>query len=239
MTSAPFHVEVYDKAFVRRGFLNDFSHVTMRVRHNRRSTVEIGLAADQVYAADVLGPGARVVARYTSPGGVATVVSGSVAGMRAEGPSLDSTVVVQVAGDWFDFLTWPVPGNALDAQSSAYYTATGAAETVIKNLVTANGVTRLGLPYTVAASLGRGSTVHASNRMEPAGDAIGVLADAGGIGVRVVQSGAGCSVDCYEGVDRTVRTLSEAGGTVVDWAWTSSAPLQSRGTPSGSTTLQA
>ena len=228
MTSAPFHVEVYDKAFVRRGFLNDFSHVTMRVRHNRRSTVEIGLAADQVYAADVLGPGARVVARYTSPGGVATVVSGSVAGMRAEGPSLDSTVVVQVAGDWFDFLTWPVPGNALDAQSSAYYTATGAAETVIKNLVTANGVTRLGLPYTVAASLGRGSTVHASNRMEPAGDAIGVLADAGGIGVRVVQSGAGCSVDCYEGVDRTVRTLSEAGGTVVDWAWTSSAPTVTR-----------
>ena len=43
-----------------------------------------------------------------------------------------------------DVLCWPVPGAALTAQTSTHYAATGFAETVLRDLVLANMVTRRG-----------------------------------------------------------------------------------------------
>ncbi len=225
----PFTVELYDKAFQRTGFAGDALSVAMTVRHNRRSQATLTVRADHLRAGALLDPGARAVLTYQPDGTDPTVLSGRVHSAKAAGPGVGA-VELTVLGDWdvLGALTWPVPGNAVGSQTSEFYTASGAAETVIKQMVTANVVTRLGRPVTVAASAGRGSTVSVKTRFEPLGDVVTALAEAGGIGVTVRQVGAGFTVDCYEPVDRTNLTLSEANHTIADWSWTSTAPEVTR-----------
>ena len=69
--------------------------------------------------------------------------------------------------------------------------------------------------------------MQASLRMHPLADRILTAVDAAGIGVSVVQSGSGLIVDCYEPAPRT-RVLSEEGGQIVDWAWSTAAPSATR-----------
>lgn len=232
MVTSPFTVELFNKGFTRTGFANDHLGVSMTVRHNRPSTATLTLGAAHVRAAAMLTPGSRVVLTYTPDGATPTVLSGVVTARTAAGPvsAGDARVDFGISGDWrvLGAHSWPVPGNAVTAQSADTYTATGPAETVIKNLIRANVTTRLGRPVTVTASSGRGSTVTVKTRFEKLDAVVAVLADQGGIGVSVVQSGAGFVVDCYVPTDRTNITLSEANHTISDWSWTSTAPAVTR-----------
>lgn len=223
-------VELYDAGFHRLGWLND-AELSATFRHNRRSVATITVPADHLRAAQLVEPGRRVVITYTPDGGMPQVMSGWIGTFQTQGPRGSSSLVLTVLGDWLDrALAWPVPAAALSAQSSAYYTATGPAETVLKSLITANMITRLGWPITVATNLGRGSTVSLSARMVPLSDVVEPAADLGGIGIRVAQQPGASTigVDAYVGADRTNRVLSESSGAVVAWSLTGNAPSATR-----------
>ena len=224
-------VQLYDRAFTRLGWLNDFTSLSVTWRHNRRDMATITVPADHLRAAQLVEPGRRVVIAYTPDGGTTQTMSGRIGTVQAQGPRGSSSLVVTILGDWVDgMLAWPVPAAALSAQSVAYWTATGPAETVIKGIITANAVTRLGLPFTVAADAARGSTVNVSARMVPLSDAVEAAADLGGVGLRLAQTlgGSTIGVDCYVGANRSARVLSEESGSVTSWSLTVNAPKATR-----------
>jgi len=225
-SASAFEITVYDKAFARRGWVGNPQALRVTVRHNALGTATLTLASDHRRLTDLVAPGARVVITYDGQ----HLLSGPVRRLRGKGPGLSGTVEVDVEDDWrllTRVLGWPVPGAALTAQTVAYDVRTGPAETVVKGLVTANAVTRLGLPVTVATDQARGGTISTSHRMHPLIDRLLPALDGAGLGVTVKQSGAGFLVDCY--VPRVYpRTLTEASGVVQDWSWSQAGPTATR-----------
>lgn len=87
-----------------------------------------------------------------------------------EGPAGD--VTGHVRGDirkLWHWQGWPVPTAGVGAQTSAYSVHSGPSETVFKDALAEN-LLRLGVPWTVAPSLGRGSATVASLRFHPLAD---------------------------------------------------------------------
>ena len=227
---AALSIELYDADLTRLGWLNDADSLTVTWRHNRRGAGKVVVPASHHRAAQLVEPGRRLLVTYVADVTSAPMVwSGRISGVQAQGPEGSSSLVATVLGDWVDgVLAWPVPGAALTAQTVEYYTATGPAETVIKDIIRANAVTRLGRPWTVAADLERGAEVSISARMAPLSEVVEPAADLGGIGLRMVQTPAGIVVDCYVGADRSAHILSESTGALVAWSLTTSEPSATR-----------
>lgn len=92
---------------------------------------------------------------------------------------------------------WPVPGNAIGSQTSAYRTYTGPAETVAKNAIAEN-VARLGVPWTVTGSAGRGATSRVAFRFHPLADKLIPILEANGLIVVLAYSGSSVVVGLRE-----------------------------------------
>lgn len=227
MTESPFTVEVYDQAFVRRGWVGDPVELAVTVRHNARGTASLTVTADHPRLTDLTAPGARLVIRYDGR----FLMSGRVRLRSGQGPALAGQVTLAVVDDLrvlWEALGWPVPTAGITQQGTAAYdTRTGPAESVLKAYVSANLVGRLGRPLTVAPDLGRGATITASLRMHPLADRLLPMVDAAGIGVTVRQEGAGLLLDCYT-PSLHPRTLSEQSGVVQSWSWSSADPEATR-----------
>lgn len=223
----PFGITVFDKAFGRRGFVGDPTALVTTVRHNAIGTSTLTLPADHRRVADLAARGARVVITYDGQ----HLLSGPVRRLRAVGPRSSSTVAVDVEDDLrllFRVLGWPNPAAALTAQTPAYDKRSGPAETVLKGYVTANAVTRLGLPVTVAPNLARGGSISTALRFNPLADKLLLAVDQAGLGVTVRQSGAGLLLDVYEPTTYP-RTLTERSGVVVTWEFSTAGPTVTRG----------
>lgn len=88
---------------------------------------------------------------------------------------------------------YPNPTLAADAQTTAYYNASGNAETLMRNLVNLNAgpgalVARRTPRLIMGAVAGVGSNVVVKSRFDPLGDILRTLASSGGgLGFRVVQ----------------------------------------------------
>jgi hypothetical protein len=217
----PFRLAAYSRDFVRQGWIGEPVAVACTVVHNGISEASVTVGAADPKLPLLLDPGARLVVEYLGE----ALLSGPVRARSGNGPGTAGTVTVSVVDDFrllHRVLGWPVPGAAITAQNSAeYYTRSGPAETVLKDVVAANAVARLGEPVTVAPSLGRGANITAAFRFHPLADVLFPAVDSAGIGVTVRQSGAGLVVDCYV-PELYPRTLTEAGGAVAEWSWTSS-----------------
>jgi len=232
-------VTLFDHEFTKIGFGDGFEQLEVTDRLNAVGECVIALPTTNPdgdaneHAAKLLTPGTRVVVDVTPDGASKfQLFSGPVQRIAASGPAATAAVQATCRSDWALFervLGWSVPASAITAQSGAeFWTATGPAETVIKDLVAANVVDRLGLPVNVATDLGRGSTVTASIRFTPLADTIAELAAQGGIGVTVTQGVGGLVVDVFEGVDRTARLFDESNGVVTSWAWSTVGPAATR-----------
>ena len=220
-----FAIQVYDKAFAYQGTVGAPQALTVTVRHNQQSTAQLVVPATCPRLLDLMAHGARVVITYEG----AHLMSGVVRSGSARGPSPAATFTFQVQDDWALFqrlLAWPVPANALTSQNVEYETRTGAAETVLKGIVTANK-SRSVPTVTVATDLGRGSSITVSNRFHPVADRTIPLVDAAGIGTTVRQVGSGLTVDCYATATYP-RTLTEASGVVQEWEWSWKDPAATR-----------
>jgi hypothetical protein len=214
----PFRITVYNKAYVRQGWIGDLISLGVQVTHNGLGEASLTLGASDAKIPILRDTGARVTIDYLDE----PLLSGKIRAKSGTGPGTDGTMTFTVVDDLrllYRVLGWPVPGAAITAQNtSEYHTVSGPAETVLKTVVTANAVTRLGEPVTVAASLGRGSTITAAFRFHPLADRLFPAVDAAGIGVTVRQQGAGLLLDCYV-PELHPRTLTEAGGVITDWSW--------------------
>lgn len=216
---SPFQITLYNRDYIRQGWLGDPDSLSVSVNHNDVGDASIVIGSSNGKVPLLMERGARVVIEYRNE----HLLSGAVRARSAKGPTSDGTMEFSVVDDFrlFQRITgWPVPAAGLEAQTSEYHTLSGPAETVLKAAVIANAINRLGEPITVGADLGRGENITASFRFHPLYDRLFPAVDTAGIGVTVRQQGAGLFVDCYE-PNLHPRTLTEAGGVVLEWSWTS------------------
>lgn len=216
---SPFVISLYDKGFTRQGWLGDPEALAATVKHNGGGTAELTVGGRNAKLPLLMERGARVGIEYNGE----HLLGGPIRARAGKGPGLDGSLTFTVQDDYrllTRVLGWPVPAAALTAQSSSeYHVLAGPAETVLKDAVQANAVTRLGQPVTIAADLARGADITVSLRFHPLADLLIPAIDTAGIGVTVRQSGAGLLIDCYEPQVHP-RELTEAGGTITGWSWT-------------------
>lgn len=214
--------------------------VEFTVAWNAPGAWRVTLPAEHWLAEELVQPQGGIV--VTVGGDV--VLSGPWVSWVAEGSPSDPAGTVVVEGTTDDVLLWkraayPDTGSAATEQSRGYWTASGVAETVFKDLVSENLgadalVARQVADLTVAADLERGSSVQVSARFQPVGDVLAGLAEGAGLGFRLVQSGAGLVFDVYEPSDRTgtVR-LDVANGTLASQSSEQHAPATTRALVAG------
>lgn len=109
----------------------------------------------------------------------------------------DGTVTGHVIGDLRKLWEWqgrPAPSDPVNAQTQAYRTYTGPSETVFKNALAEN-FARLGVAWTVAPSLGRGTTTRAELRFHPLADKVLDALTADNLVVTLAYVGGGVRVD--------------------------------------------
>lgn len=106
-------------------------------------------------------------------------------------------------------LAYPTPSTSdVTAQTSGYDIRTGPAETVIKEYVDVNmgplaTVDRQISNLLIEADLGRGDTVYANARFDTVQELIYDLAQVGGLGYVISQSGSNLEFAVYEPIDRS------------------------------------
>ncbi|MFJ4284010.1 hypothetical protein ACIPY0_00020 [Paenarthrobacter nicotinovorans] len=227
----PFKLTIFDKAYKRKGWLGDAIEVHATPRFNLAGSLEIVVSTANSKLGLLNTSGARLTCEYDGE----QIISGPVRIRSGHGPHLQGTVSLTVEDDFRilnNTLGWPVPTAGLGGQSVEYYTVTGPAETVLKDIVQKNVVNRLGQPLTVAPSLGRGATITASVRFHPLYDRLFPAVEAAGLGVTIKQSGAGLVLDVFEPA-LFKQELSEASGVVTEWDWSNEAPQATRGVIGG------
>lgn len=135
-----------------------------------------------------------------------------------------------------DATTWPDPANTLSAQTVARYTASGAAETVLRQVMTAQLTTRRGDPIVVPTTGTRGGTVNLDERFTNLMQLVSKKARRGGLAVTVdlVTSGGTdtsgtLQVQFRVPVDKSNTVwLSYATGSLKTWKQTDTAPTVTR-----------
>lgn len=232
----PFEILVYSKNYAFLCWVGAPEHLDMVLRHNDVSTASLTVALNHPELANLDADGARVVIRYHEE----DVLHGIAEMTAAKGPSVMGTVTFTVTDHFRLFkriLGFPNPTGLTVAgtlpsqgEDTAYYKKTGPAETIVKDFVTKNAITRLAESVTVAPDLARGATIPGgvSIRMHPLYDRLFPAVDQAGIGVTVRQvEDVGLVVDCYTPSVYPIQ-LSEDGGTVTMFSWTKANPTKTR-----------
>lgn len=225
-------VTVYNKDLERRGRIGAPQKVTATPAHNQVGEASVTFRADDRRAGDVLADGARLVLDYE--GLEYPVMSGPVRSASSEGPGGQGFVTCTIQDDkrlLWNIRGYPVPGASESAQTSAYRTYTGDAETIVKDAIAENvaRLPELAGRVVIAPNLHRGAVIPGGVklRMHPLADRLFPAVEQAGLGVRVYQSGAQLVVDVYE--SRVYpRALSEAAGTLRNWKWTKTGPEVTR-----------
>lgn len=221
----PFEITLYDKDFQRVGWVNDPVSLTVTARHNAIGSTDVTIPSSHRRLPLLAADGARVIITYHGE----VIMTGYVYALNGAGPTTEGSTTFTVQDDlWllWRMLGWPVPGADIFSQGVKKDTRTGPAETVAKGFVSANKA-HLTDTITVAADLGRGSSITVESRMAVLGDILIDPVDKAGIGLTVRQSGTGLLVDAY--APRVYpHTLSEAAGTVLAWTWSRAIPSSTR-----------
>jgi hypothetical protein len=233
---SPFELLIFDRFYGFVDWVSAPEKLSIVLKHNDVSTASLTLPIMHPNLPDLDADGARVVIKYRDE----DILHGMVEMTGASGPSMDGTVTFTVTDHFrlfrrilgFPNPTGYTPEGALPSQGedTAYYTKTGAAETIVKDFVQKNAILRLGDNVTIAPDLGRGAIIAGgvSIRMHKLYDRLFPAVDIAGIGVTVRQvEDVGLVVDCYEPETFPIE-LSEDGGTVSLYSWTKSNPTVTR-----------
>lgn len=232
----PFEILVFDRFYGFVDWVGSPEKLSIVLKHNDVSTASITLPLNHPQVPDLDADGARVVIKYRDE----DILHGIAEMTGASGPTVDGTVTFTVTDHFRLFrriLGFPNPTGytaegALPSQGedTAYYTATGAAESIVKDFVQKNAITRLSDNVVCAPDLARGDVIPGgvSIRMHKLYDRLFPAVDLAGIGVTVRQvEDSGLIVDCYEPAKYPIE-LSEDGGTVSLYSWTKSNPTVTR-----------
>jgi hypothetical protein len=233
MGRLPFEVTVFDKAYTRKGPLGAPLSLTGEVVKNAPGSLEFTVPADHPRVPDLTASGARVLVNYWPTADTEKfLISGRVQEAGGGGPRYAPWRRFVVVDD-FTVLTdeiqcWPNPTGTISQQGDdeAYFTRTGPAETVLKQIVAPN-VSRDGHVLTVPASAGLGSTITGSVRFHTPYERLWPAVDLAGLLVRVRQSGSSRVLDVT--VPATyARVLTQESGVVVSGEFSVSAPTVTR-----------
>ncbi|QJD49833.1 minor tail protein [Microbacterium phage AvGardian] len=212
-----FTVEVRDRNFVRQGQIApEYTDLKFVDVHNGVGSWELKLPDEHPLLPALKAKGSGiVVTEHWMEGAVHKyrTFSGrmrtAVLSQSAEDPAgtwvisgVDDNIVAAATR------VYPDPAHAADAQASAYWELSGAAETVMKNAVLLNAgsgaiVARRYPWLTVPASTNLGGQVKCSSRFDVLGDLLTSLGTAGGLGWEFRQVGAGVTFSVYVPQNKT------------------------------------
>lgn len=233
MAGLPFDVTVFDKSYVRKGPLGAPLELSGELVANAAGSLEFAVPSDHPRVPDLVASGARVVVNYRPTSSSSMfLISGRVEEVAGGGPRHAPWRRFTVVDD-FTVLTdevecWPNPTGTILQQGddAAYFTRTGPAETVLKQILAPN-VTRDGHVLTIPATAGLGSTITASVRFHTPFERLWPAVEQAGLLVRVRQSGAGRVLDVT--VPTTyARVLTQESGVVVSGEYSVAAPTVTR-----------
>jgi hypothetical protein len=233
----PFRITVFDSTFGRLGWVGNPQSLSVTPRKNGVGTASLTVPAGHLMHGPLTTAGTRVVIEYdvawdtAGPSDWRHALSGWAGVYTAAGQGAQSTFTYNVSDDWVllqEVLGWPVPGSAIGSQSgSEYDTRTGVAETVAKAFITANAVTRLGLPVTVEATHGWGDSITVAMRMDKLADKLFPLVEQAGVDLTVRQSGSGLLVEARQPVTHA-QVLTAESGAIRNWSLSRTAPDATR-----------
>lgn len=186
-------------------------------------TAEFTVPSDHPVVADITTSGARARVFFRGE----ERFRGPVQETPGEGP--DGTITARVEGDLRNLWAWhgrQVPSVPIGNQFQDYRTYTGPAETVFKTALAEN-FTRLGVPWTVAPDLGRGSTVRTQFRMHPLADKLIPLLDMNNLTVTLTYTSTRVVVDVRE-PDTVPGVLTLDTGIPDSYTYTREAPTMTR-----------
>lgn len=228
----PFSIQVYDQDYANRGPLGAPLSLSGQAVFNAPGSAEFTVAADHPRVPDLSAHGARVVIHHAAASGRLFLLSGRVEQVDGGGGAWESWRRYRVIDD-FTVLTdevqcWPRPSNAITSQGGdgAYFTRTGPAETVLKEILAPN-VTRQGTNLTLPTTAGLGPTITASVRFHTVAERVLPLLDAAGLGVRVEQVGDERVLQVWEPATYA-RPLTEGSGVVLSGEFSVKAPTVTR-----------
>lgn len=225
----------WSKGYTRLGPIVGVQSITMVLRHNLPGEASIVVDADSVSVDDLAIAGARATLDYwwDDQSSVTPIrLSGPVEETTGQGVQASSVRTFHLVDDFADVMNrlvgWPNPTGTINEQGAdtAYYTSSGAAETVVRDIVSVNA-TRAGIPLHVAATAGKGSSIKASIRMHPLYDRLFPAVEQAGIGVRVVQRGAQRELETYTPATYPL-TIKEDSGIIVDGSFSITRPAVTR-----------
>lgn len=150
----------------------------------------------------------------------ARVTSGRVLSAQGAGPYGGVTVNVADDKSLLDtILGWPKPTAGLTGQNVEYAVYTGKTETIVKQAIQANA-TRLGLPWDIVPTRGKGTNDRLELRMHDLTRKVTPLLEAARLILSVERQDNGrWTVDVVEGAT-FARPLTPQSGVLSEWEWT-------------------
>lgn len=189
---------------------------------NATPWAEFTLDDDHEALVDVAAEGARCAYRFRG----VEWFRGRVSATPGDGPV--GSVTARVEGDFrklWDWQGWPKPAAVVTAQDTDYARYTGPSETVFKNALAANFV-RLGVPWSVAPTLGRGSSARSEFRFHPLAEKTIPALDSDYL-IVVIRYEPDPVVDVRV-ADLIAGELSDLTGVLEQYTWTRGAPSATR-----------
>ena len=218
----PFEILVYDRNYNFLGYVGNPISLEVTPRFNDVGTATIEMDLSHRLASQVMADGCRIVIKKDD----LFIMSGRVTQTSSEGPSVTATLRVFVKSDFRllkQILGWPDPYD-IPRGTDEYGAYSGTAESVVKEIVTANMVDRLGMNVTVVANANRGGAIPDTEavhiRWQPIYERVFPLVEQLGLGVTFEQHGTTIVCDVFE-PPLYPFTLTEESGVVKTWAWAS------------------
>lgn len=216
-------LDLYNKNRVWQCPVGDFSEISGTKKFDNISDFDFTVKATHERLGLMLTPGTRAKLRLRGE----TLIEGPIREHEGEGPGVSGEFTFNVEDNFRilrNFLIYQRPGESMANQSLAYrYEQTGNIETVFKDIVTLNIADRSVEPIIVPASQARGGIITAQARMAKVYNEFFPMLEAEGLGVSVVASPAGLTVDVFELEPYGIK-LDEGSRAIRKWKYKLQAP---------------
>ncbi|MFD3638197.1 siphovirus ReqiPepy6 Gp37-like family protein [Streptomyces griseus] len=238
MPSTALRVYVRNPALERIGQIDDYTSLTVIPRYNAIGSFVLEISADSGKA-NLLAEGNGLIIRTADGTLVDSGPIRTVDWSRSKDDSGEGKLTVGGVSDTevlARYTCWPAPGSTIGSQADTVYKISGVvAETAMRALVNLNAgpgalAARKNVLITLATDGGRGSAVTRQlNQFDGLLAVLTDIANAAGLGFRVVQVGSGLQFQVYEPTDRsgTARFAFDL-GNLTDANYTTTPPTCTR-----------
>ncbi|MFC8704074.1 siphovirus ReqiPepy6 Gp37-like family protein [Streptomyces anulatus] len=212
MPSTALRVYVRNPALERIGQIDDYTSLAVIPRYNAIGSFVLEISADSGKA-NLLAEGNGLIIRTADGTLVDSGPIRTVDWSRSKDDSSEGKLTVGGVSDTellARYTCWPAPGSAIGSQADAVYKISAVvAETAMRTLVNLNAgpgalAARKNSLLTLATNGNRGPTITRQlNQFDSLLAVLTDIANAAGLGFRVVQVGSGLQFQVYEPTDRS------------------------------------